>query len=73
MTSIARHGYYNLPEAARDWTAEQRWAYVSGRQQDAHVRRWYSAQRLRASDDITTESLLEALRGPKPRYLMAAE
>lgn len=65
-TGTERSGDYSYPEAARDWTAEQRRSYTFGRQSDAHVRSWYAQQRLRATDGITTEGLLEALRGPRP-------
>lgn len=61
---MARHGFYNVPDVG--FTPEQRWAFVSGHQSDAHIRRWYAEQSLRATDGITTESLLEALRSPKP-------
>lgn len=67
QTGTERARTYSVPaEVARDFTPEQFSAFVFGRQSDAHVRRWYAEQRLRAMDGITTDSLLEALRGPKP-------
>jgi hypothetical protein len=64
MSGTERRGaFYSVPaEIAHSFTPEQFGEYVFGRQSDAHVRRWFAEQRLRATDGITTESLLAAIR-----------